>query len=268
MAYLDSPLSQVRAIASARSQLRVRTRPALDAPIVGRLAPGQMVEILGAVEGESVQDQSGWSMLQADAVCWSGGLRQAQPLQDGHFALAPVRVRRRPDGTIRPMGPRECETVFGRIEYRSQPDGSVTILNGFESRLDVLRPPLLPRPPYGATAISVHPLARPAFERVFYRLHKSGLDARILTFDGAYMARHKGWDTRRALSTHAYGIAIDLNAAFNRYGQPPALAGETGSLERILPVFADEGFAWGGDFSAPWQDGMHFELACHPRKPF
>lgn len=267
MPYLDSPLSQVCAIASARARLRVRARPALDAPIVDSLAPGQMVELLGRIEGESVEGQKGWCVLDGGAVCWSGGLRQAQPLEEGHFARAPVRVRQRPDGSVRPMSPRECETLFGRIEYRSEPNGSVTILNGFERRLDVLRPPFLPRPPYGATAIRVHPLARPAFERVFYRLHKAGLDTEILTFDGAYMARHKGWDPRRALSTHAYGIAIDLNAAFNRYGQPPAAAGETGSLARVRPVFAEEGFAWGGDFSAPWQDGMHFELACYPREP-
>ena len=76
------------------------------------------------------------------------------------------------------------------------------------------------------------------------------------------MPRKKGWNPRRTLSAHAYGVAIDLNARWNGYGVKPAPRGAPGSLVELVDIFAAHGFAWGGHFRpARYADGMHFELA-------
>ena len=54
-------------------------------------------------------------------------------------------------------------------------------------------------------------------------------------------------DAGAGVSRHAYGIAIDLRA--------PAVTGEHDP--RLIEIFEDHGFTWGGDFLAP--DPIHFE---------
>lgn len=53
-------------------------------------------------------------------------------------------------------------------------------------------------------------------------------------------------------SSHAWGMAIDLNVAGNHYGYPPTIDAE------VVAVMQAHGFVWGGDWAVP--DGMHFEL--------
>ena len=60
--------------------------------------------------------------------------------------------------------------------------------------------------------------------------------------------------------TSRWGVAIDLNARWNGAGHPPASPGQQGDLTPLVPLFAAQGFAWGGHFSSN-VDGMHFELA-------
>ena len=55
------------------------------------------------------------------------------------------------------------------------------------------------------------------------------------------------------LSVHAWGIAIDINAAWNGFNKKPTM-----SLE-LVKCFTDAGFDWGGTWKKP--DGMHFQLA-------
>jgi hypothetical protein len=71
--------------------------------------------------------------------------------------------------------------------------------------------------------------------------------------------RHIGSDRKKPLSRHCWGIAIDLNVRANGYGVPLPQSG-TGSVMRLVPVFEQFGFAWGGRFTSG-VDGMHFELA-------
>lgn len=76
----------------------------------------------------------------------------------------------------------------------------------------------------------------------------------VLTWDGCFQVRRK----RGGISTslHSWGLAVDLNAAWNRMGRPPTLD------QRVVACFEDAGFEWGGRWRRP--DGMHFQLAEFP----
>ncbi|MBI4869210.1 MAG: M15 family metallopeptidase [Candidatus Wallbacteria bacterium] len=117
----------------------------------------------------------------------------------------------------------------------------------------------------------VHKLAREPFLAAFAEIASAGVAVDILTYDGLFYPRHIGNNPARPLSSHSWGIAIDLNAAWNGYGRPPAKAGARGSVRRLVPIFARHGFAWGGDWNGNEmesdehprvRDGMHWELAA------
>lgn len=63
----------------------------------------------------------------------------------------------------------------------------------------------------------------------------------------------RGGDKGGAISRHAYGAAIDINPSDNRYG------GTVSMDIRIVRIFRDLGFAWGGGWT--FSDGMHFEYS-------
>jgi hypothetical protein len=67
--------------------------------------------------------------------------------------------------------------------------------------------------------------------------------------DGCWAPRVQAGTT---LSSHAWGIAIDINVQGNHYGATPTMPDE------VVETFARHGFVWGGDWLIP--DGMHFEL--------
>ena len=58
---------------------------------------------------------------------------------------------------------------------------------------------------------------------------------RILTCGETFVAPHKGWDPARSLSSHSWGIAIDLNVAWDRYGTEPARFGRPGCVRELVP---------------------------------
>ena len=66
------------------------------------------------------------------------------------------------------------------------------------------------------------------------------------TSGGCYAPRRiNRFDAGGSISRHAWGIAIDINT---KSGYPP----------RVVEIFNDWGFAWGGTWTSP--DDMHFEL--------
>lgn len=87
---------------------------------------------------------------------------------------------------------------------------------------------------------------RDALELVYDR--KLGLE--IKSFDGCFNIRAKKGGTTPSL--HSWGLAVDLNAAWNQFGQPPTM-----SLA-LVRCFTDAGFDWGGTWKKP--DGMHVQL--------
>lgn len=101
-------------------------------------------------------------------------------------------------------------------------------------------------------------LVRP-LQKVFYSLIESGLSKEIKTFDGCFNVRLiRG--SKKNLSIHSWGLAIDLNAAHNPLGYMKSDSQAGGLTPFSLSfdeVFRSEGFTCGIDFVR--NDGMHFE---------
>ena len=82
-----------------------------------------------------------------------------------------------------------------------------------------------------------------------------GLADKIKTWDGCFNVRAKRGGTSPSL--HSWGLAIDINASWNRMGQPST------QDPRLVACFKEAGFDWGGDWKRP--DAMHFQLAEIPK---
>jgi hypothetical protein len=150
------------------------------------------------------------------------------------------------------------ESTFGRFAWRDDPAnrGAIEILGEWERRNIVsLAPPCELRDGRGRplSAIRCHRLIAPALTRVLSDLKQRELCHLINTFDGCFVPRHMGSDPNRALSRHAWGIAIDVNARLFPYGS------EAKQNPRLVEAFARQGSAWGGEWRTP--DPMHFEIA-------
>lgn len=91
-------------------------------------------------------------------------------------------------------------------------------------------------------------------EQAFRDLIKTGFIKELKTWDGCFNIRKK----RGAFSPslHSWGVAIDINAAWNGFGKPPTLSAG------FVKCFTDAGFDWGGSWTKP--DGMHFQLKTLP----
>jgi hypothetical protein len=90
------------------------------------------------------------------------------------------------------------------------------------------------------------------FPEVFAKIEKKGLKSKIRTFGGCYNYRPKR--TSGKLSTHSWGIGIDLNPETNAQGKP-------GDMHPgVVEIFREFGFKWGGDWSGKSKDPMHFQF--------
>jgi hypothetical protein len=98
-----------------------------------------------------------------------------------------------------------------------------------------------------------HRLAAPRFQAAFGKLAEKGLARHLRTFDGCHnvrLMRGAGqW------STHSWGIAIDLDAPWNRFGQR-----NFEMTEEVARCFEDQGLVWGGRWDHP--DAMHFQYCA------
>ena len=87
--------------------------------------------------------------------------------------------------------------------------------------------------------------------KAFQNLIKTGFVNELKTWDGCFNIRGKRGNPQ-SMSLHSWGVAIDVNAAWNGFGKKPTLS--TG----FVKCFTDAGFDWAGTWSKP--DGMHFQL--------
>jgi hypothetical protein len=96
----------------------------------------------------------------------------------------------------------------------------------------------------------------PQIRGAIRELIRLGLEDTITSYSGCWAPRHILGDPDSGLSHHAWGIAIDVNVPQNPFGAQP------NQDERMVDVFEEWGFIWGGDFIQP--DGMHFEYRRPP----
>lgn len=87
-------------------------------------------------------------------------------------------------------------------------------------------------------------------KKAFKNLIERKLVSQLKTWDGCFNIRKKRGATSASL--HSWGVAIDVNAAWNRFGCSPTCSKE------FVKCFTDAGFDWGGEWRKP--DGMHFQL--------
>ena len=95
-----------------------------------------------------------------------------------------------------------------------------------------------------------HELIEAPLRAAFKNLIARGYSAEWRTYEGCLNIRPRTGGG--GYSTHAWGLAIDLNAGANRYGHEPTLS------EGFVECFEDAGFEWGGRWRTP--DGMHFQI--------
>lgn len=88
--------------------------------------------------------------------------------------------------------------------------------------------------------------------RALQNVYDFGLVHELKTFDGTYHIRDVRGEPGK-LSTHAYALAIDINASENPLG------GESKFSDAFICCFIVEGFSWGGRFSR--KDPQHFSRA-------
>jgi len=254
--------------ARVQARLNVRAQPNTLAARVDRLLPDTTIVVDRWVRGAEVLGNDCWYGLAGrEHYVWAGGVRllgAAGPVAAGAAPVVPaaaaapvLRVHRRANGTILPLNESQLVRHYGdpgrtpsaRTRGRIVPDAAWRnqLVSWQHPALDV------------AGTLTLHTRAQPYFQAVFDEILQRGLDAHILTCGGTWVPRHVDWNPARPLSSHAFGVAIDLNERWNPLGAEPALDGQTGCLRALVPVFNAHGFAWGGHFTRP--DGMHFELA-------
>ena len=82
-------------------------------------------------------------------------------------------------------------------------------------------------------------------------LRRRGLAGLIHGYAGCFASRTVMRRPNGPPSHHAWGAAVDINAAQNPYGAAPH------QDPRLVAVMRRHGFSWGGTWTVP--DGMHFE---------
>ena len=87
-------------------------------------------------------------------------------------------------------------------------------------------------------------------KKALQNLISTGKVDELKTWDGCFNIRKKRGLT--SMSLHSWGLAIDVNAAWNGLGKDPVLSKE------FVKCFTDAGMDWGGTWKR--RDGMHFQL--------
>lgn len=91
----------------------------------------------------------------------------------------------------------------------------------------------------------------PLLEKAFKNVNDRGISIQIKTWDGCFNIRRKRGAA--SMSLHSWGLAIDINAAWNGFGKKPTMSPE------LVKCFTDAGLDWGGVWKRA--DGMHFQIA-------
>jgi len=160
-----------------------------------------------------------------------------------------------------PLSASSLVALFGKIAFREHPHRHGMVIPStpwVSANIRRIFVPALHHVQPGGL-INVHHKIIRQTERAWRDVVAADLMGLVLTWDGSYVPRHKGWDPKRSLSSHAWGIAFDINARWNGYGATPAAWKDHGTVRPLVAIFERHGFAWGGWWTKRYKDGMHFE---------
>ena len=111
--------------------------------------------------------------------------------------------------------------------------------------------PLAVCPSIEVDKIYCHKKLISTFTNVFQIIQERALRPYVRSYGGCYVYRSKYNDPQ--LSTHSWGIAIDLNPETN-------LPGTRGDMHpEVIEVFQSYGFEWGGNWKRREKNPMHFQ---------
>ena len=135
--------------------------------------------------------------------------------------------------------------MFGDFQIKERDGTWITIDQTWkDENIETKRVPILGR-------ITCHRLMWEPLLGVLNQIIEEGLESglsreQFISSGGCYAPRRiSRFDSGGSISRHAWGIAIDINT-------------KTGYKPRIVEIFNDWGYAWGGTWTSP--DPMHFEL--------
>ena len=157
------------------------------------------------------------------------------------------------------------EQILGTLQWVHTQGDMIAITNDWADTylVSVHIPQLLRIPGVRSDRIQLHMRVAEQVRLLFAAWELAGLLPLITSFDGAWIPRTMRLQPTR-LSSHAYGIAFDLNARWNPMMGLAALVGQPGSLRELVPLANAHGFYWGGHWNFDGRgasDGMHFEWA-------
>ena len=158
-------------------------------------------------------------------------------------------------GVTVPHGLQEIMDTFGDITKYIGVDG--TLKPQWESKyLCRAKLPFPMRlswdPSKEVRSILCHVKLKDIFPEVLRAIEIQGMKGKVKTYGGCFNFRSKR--TSGKLSTHSWGIAIDLNPETNAQGMRGHM------YLGIVGVFKGFGFAWGGDWPSSSKDPMHFQF--------
>jgi len=153
-----------------------------------------------------------------------------------------------------PHGIAEIVTEFGEINHYIGQDGQLDPRWNVDFMAQVPLPfPLVLAWDHSKTVsrFTCHKKMVEVFAEVFSRIHEEGLQTKLWSFGGCFSFRPQR--TGHKLSTHCWGIAIDLNLETNGLGT-------IGDMDPdVVQVFREAGFTWGGGWLGRARDPMHFQ---------
>ncbi len=168
--------------------------------------------------------------------------------------------------TFGSLTPAVAQSKFGPLAFVAAPTArnpeKISVTNDFDTnRLQRVTVPQLIGIP-GAPAIGkvlIHQLAASSFVNLWAAWQAAGVLNQVLSYTGAYDPRFvRGSAAKQTLSNHAFGVAFDINVAWNPFGAEPAGRGQLGCLYDLVPIANQHRFFWGGHYKTR-RDGMHFE---------
>jgi len=154
-----------------------------------------------------------------------------------------------------PNGLQEILATFGDIYKFLKPDGTVDPKWELTQMASAPLPypiPLAWDTSKQAKSMRVHKKLVTTIYDVFTAIEAAGLKSKVRTYGGGYSFRAKR--TSSKLSTHCWGIAIDLDPTTNALGS-------VGDMHLgVVEVFRSFDFKWGGDWTGGGKDPMHFQF--------